>query len=472
MVGLPGGPINKKNSRDQTVTSQPKYGRLNSKELGKGHHTGHTEMHHDGHFELHHGGNSHPGQHSGGVLHGLFHNQDHSSGAVMGGKGHEHMPVFEKHFVEAHQHNLETRAQEHEKHGHHIHHHHSNAGQQGSNLVRSASGTSNSGGFLNKLTRRSGSRLGHDADGASPNSGTTINPDGTPAQVPGLDNGPTHNISSSSFSKGLFGGGLAGGDSSQDSAGSGKKRNSFPMNPPTVFASTPSGGGQSGTMNSKQNRLSKTSEISADREMDGTSPSVFSSNKLQGSGTSSNQLTTPNIPKLKIGASNDSIKHRNSNNSTGFPASPTDGSSNSKDRSAAGLKFDNSGDPTNKGNSGPGPGDNNVNKPEKEAFVQCHEQLVNHVPLSDAEMNVAKALNKVMREEAEAPSDPKERLAGKKVRAGVDRDSTELVVTNLPDMPSGESGFGYFQMVDALTEGLPRCLLVRGTQSEVITAFT
>jgi potassium/chloride transporter 4/5/6 len=48
----------------------------------------------------------------------------------------------------------------------------------------------------------------------------------------------------------------------------------------------------------------------------------------------------------------------------------------------------------------------------------------------------------------------------------------ELVVTNLPDMPPVESISGYFELVEELTKGLPRCLLVRGTATEVITAFT
>lgn len=48
----------------------------------------------------------------------------------------------------------------------------------------------------------------------------------------------------------------------------------------------------------------------------------------------------------------------------------------------------------------------------------------------------------------------------------------ELVVTNLPDTPPGVSAFGYCQLVEALSSGLKRSLLVRGTAHEVITAFT
>jgi amino acid transporter len=53
-----------------------------------------------------------------------------------------------------------------------------------------------------------------------------------------------------------------------------------------------------------------------------------------------------------------------------------------------------------------------------------------------------------------------------------DSSSAELVVTNLPDMPPGEGTDGYFTLVEELTRGLQRCLLARGTTTEVITAFT
>jgi len=50
--------------------------------------------------------------------------------------------------------------------------------------------------------------------------------------------------------------------------------------------------------------------------------------------------------------------------------------------------------------------------------------------------------------------------------------SADLVVTNLPDMPPGASIHGYFTLIEELTRGLQRCLLARGTATEVITAFT
>jgi len=50
--------------------------------------------------------------------------------------------------------------------------------------------------------------------------------------------------------------------------------------------------------------------------------------------------------------------------------------------------------------------------------------------------------------------------------------NSALVVTNLPDVPVGESAFGYMQFVEHLCAGLPPVLLVRGTAVEVITAYT
>ena len=49
---------------------------------------------------------------------------------------------------------------------------------------------------------------------------------------------------------------------------------------------------------------------------------------------------------------------------------------------------------------------------------------------------------------------------------------SDLVVTNLPDVPKDESAFGYMQFVEHLTSGLERVLLVRGYTEDVITAFT
>jgi len=71
--------------------------------------------------------------------------------------------------------------------------------------------------------------------------------------------------------------------------------------------------------------------------------------------------------------------------------------------------------------------------------------------IEDQELALVKGLSKIILSESE---------------------SAELVVTNLPDMPPGESITGYFTLIEELTRGLQRCLLVRGTALEVITAFT
>jgi potassium/chloride transporter 4/5/6 len=84
-------------------------------------------------------------------------------------------------------------------------------------------------------------------------------------------------------------------------------------------------------------------------------------------------------------------------------------------------------------------------------FVHSGEQLNSNKALSVEELILAKGLNKLMVQESK---------------------EAELVITNLPDMPPGESALGYCQLVDSMTEGLKRCFLLRGTASEVITAFT
>jgi len=84
-------------------------------------------------------------------------------------------------------------------------------------------------------------------------------------------------------------------------------------------------------------------------------------------------------------------------------------------------------------------------------FVSRADQLVSAQPCSADELAVASALGAVVAKESQ---------------------EADLVVTNLPDMPPDESAFAYFEIVDEMTKGLKRCLLVRGTASEVITQFT
>lgn len=78
-------------------------------------------------------------------------------------------------------------------------------------------------------------------------------------------------------------------------------------------------------------------------------------------------------------------------------------------------------------------------------------QLSSDTPCTPQEMAIARGLNALIKESSS---------------------NADLVVTNLPDMPPNESGYGYCQLIDVITAGLKRSLLVRGTASEVITEFT
>jgi len=84
-------------------------------------------------------------------------------------------------------------------------------------------------------------------------------------------------------------------------------------------------------------------------------------------------------------------------------------------------------------------------------FIQQAEQLTSTKPCSAEQLGIARSMNAMMRDRSA---------------------DADLVVTNLPDIPPGESAFGYFQLVEAMTQGLQRCILARGTSTEVITAFT
>lgn len=84
-------------------------------------------------------------------------------------------------------------------------------------------------------------------------------------------------------------------------------------------------------------------------------------------------------------------------------------------------------------------------------FLHDARQLAATSPCSPEELSVVSVLNKVMLEESRG---------------------AELVCTNLPDMPPSDSSLGYCQLVEAMTAEMKRVILVRGTSSEVITAFT
>jgi len=85
------------------------------------------------------------------------------------------------------------------------------------------------------------------------------------------------------------------------------------------------------------------------------------------------------------------------------------------------------------------------------AFMYNEKQLTSDKPCSQDELILARGLNGIIMEESS---------------------KADLVVMNLPDMPPGESAFGYCQLIEEMTKGFTRSMLVRGTAKEVITAFT
>jgi len=85
------------------------------------------------------------------------------------------------------------------------------------------------------------------------------------------------------------------------------------------------------------------------------------------------------------------------------------------------------------------------------SFAMEENRLKSNTPCSDANLNCAKVLNAAMKKQSA---------------------NSNLVITNLPDVPENESAFGYMQFIEHLTAELPRCLLIRGNAGEMITAFT
>lgn len=88
---------------------------------------------------------------------------------------------------------------------------------------------------------------------------------------------------------------------------------------------------------------------------------------------------------------------------------------------------------------------------ERSCFLLSDAQLTSLKPCSERVMQGAKILNGAMLKQSS---------------------NSALVITNLPDIPQNESAFGYMQFIETLTAGIDRMLLVRGTSTEVISAFT
>jgi len=143
---------------------------------------------------------------------------------------------------------------------------------------------------------------------------------------------------------------------------------------------------------------------------------------------------------------------------TGFPELPPSGfqrqtsnqdvrsradSNNSNTREAAAIAI-----PSNTSNQAVVSGQID---PEMASAGSPQDRILVDLDKENEELELVKGLNKIIRSES---------------------DQADLLVTNLPDLPPGESLIGYFTLIEELTKGLKRCLLVRGTATEVITAFS
>eukprot|EP00920_Eleutheroschizon_duboscqi_P005241 GHVT01012074.1.p1 GENE.GHVT01012074.1~~GHVT01012074.1.p1 ORF type:complete len:758 (-),score=40.98 GHVT01012074.1:237-2510(-) len=88
---------------------------------------------------------------------------------------------------------------------------------------------------------------------------------------------------------------------------------------------------------------------------------------------------------------------------------------------------------------------------QETSFDLSRDQLLSEEPCSAELLEGAQILNSAFQEMSSEAS---------------------LIVTNLPDVPSQQSALAYMQFVEILCDGNARTLLLRGSATEVITAFT
>uniref|UniRef100_A0A914NYG5 SLC12A transporter C-terminal domain-containing protein n=1 Tax=Meloidogyne incognita TaxID=6306 RepID=A0A914NYG5_MELIC len=97
--------------------------------------------------------------------------------------------------------------------------------------------------------------------------------------------------------------------------------------------------------------------------------------------------------------------------------------------------------------------DPSTTTPSPERIIpNISDEQQQQIPYTVARMHTALKLNQYMRERSS---------------------NAQLLVVNLPGPPEvGQNDTYYMEFIEALTEGLPRVLLVRGSGSEVVTIYS
>uniref|UniRef100_A0A915LFW7 SLC12A transporter C-terminal domain-containing protein n=1 Tax=Meloidogyne javanica TaxID=6303 RepID=A0A915LFW7_MELJA len=96
--------------------------------------------------------------------------------------------------------------------------------------------------------------------------------------------------------------------------------------------------------------------------------------------------------------------------------------------------------------------DPSTTTPSPERIIPNISDEQQQIPYTVARMHTALKLNQYMRERSS---------------------NAQLLVVNLPGPPEvGQNDTYYMEFIEALTEGLPRVLLVRGSGSEVVTIYS